>query len=294
MPTVRQKWTKLVQQPMLTCWQASISWPVAGSANDPARPPSRCRDSSTVTRNPRGASAAAAASPASPPPTTSTEGAPGLGVQFTRVPVIPPPSRRPRRQQDQELSPPRDAHPGGEHVEAALYDLVEQGLVEPAHHPEHRAAVGRQVRIEVLGPTVIEGRRPSLFQHHFAEGVLPGRVAPAFRGTVKLLPLLLRQVDPAAGEVLAEVAEDVRELKGVARVPRRLLGLLPRRPGPQPPHPDARQADDRRDTETVLEKLLAGGEPDRFEVGLDAVGHREQVLRRDVVAADGVVQGGVD
>ena len=56
MPTVRKKWARLVQQPMLTCWQASTSWPVAGSVNEPARPPSRCRDSSTVTRKPRWAS----------------------------------------------------------------------------------------------------------------------------------------------------------------------------------------------------------------------------------------------
>ena len=31
MPRVRQKCARLVQQPMLTCWQASMSWPVAGS-----------------------------------------------------------------------------------------------------------------------------------------------------------------------------------------------------------------------------------------------------------------------
>lgn len=57
---------------MLTCWHASTSCPVAGSVNDPARPPSRGRASSTVTREPRGASPAAAASPARPPPTTIT------------------------------------------------------------------------------------------------------------------------------------------------------------------------------------------------------------------------------
>ena len=68
MPTVRQKWAKFVQQPMLTCWQASISWPVVASVNELARPPRRLRDSSSVTRKPRGARAVAAARPASPPP----------------------------------------------------------------------------------------------------------------------------------------------------------------------------------------------------------------------------------
>ena len=71
MPTVRQKWAKLVQQPMLTCWQASRSCPVAASVKEPARPPSRLRDSRRVTRKPRGARAAAAASPAKPAPMTT-------------------------------------------------------------------------------------------------------------------------------------------------------------------------------------------------------------------------------
>src|SRR5262245_21648352 len=74
MPTVLQKWAKLLQQPMLTCWHASIICPLTGSMNEPARPPRRLRDSKRVMRNSRGASAAAAANPARPPPTIATLG----------------------------------------------------------------------------------------------------------------------------------------------------------------------------------------------------------------------------
>src|SRR5579875_216560 len=72
MPTVRQKWAKLVQQPMLTCWQASIVCPLATSVKELALPPNRCRASSNVTAKPRGASAAAAANPANPAPMIAT------------------------------------------------------------------------------------------------------------------------------------------------------------------------------------------------------------------------------
>ena len=40
MPRVRQKWARFVQQPMLTCWQVSTSWPVRASLKR-ARPPSQ-------------------------------------------------------------------------------------------------------------------------------------------------------------------------------------------------------------------------------------------------------------
>ena len=65
---------RFVQQPILTCWHASMSCPVTGSENDDARPPSRGRDSMTVTANPRSASATAADSPAKPPPTIARVG----------------------------------------------------------------------------------------------------------------------------------------------------------------------------------------------------------------------------
>ncbi len=35
MPTVRQKWAMTVQQPIDTCWQVSINWPVEGSVKGP-------------------------------------------------------------------------------------------------------------------------------------------------------------------------------------------------------------------------------------------------------------------
>src|SRR5205085_8816668 len=100
--------------------------------------------------NPRGASAEAAESPASPPPMTRTEGVSGL-VHVKWVPVIPSPSRWPRRQQHQRLAPPRHPDAGREHVVVAPLDLVEERLVEPAHHPEDRAAVRGEQPVESVG-----------------------------------------------------------------------------------------------------------------------------------------------
>src|SRR5215475_12463545 len=70
---------------MLTCWQASISCPVAASVKEPARPPVRLRDSRRVARKPRGASADAAASPANPAPTIRTR----PDIPSSRTPARP-------------------------------------------------------------------------------------------------------------------------------------------------------------------------------------------------------------
>ena len=59
--------------PSSTCWQLSSTSPVCGSSNDPARPPSVRRASTSVTSAaPLDCSATAAAIPASPPPMTTT------------------------------------------------------------------------------------------------------------------------------------------------------------------------------------------------------------------------------
>src|SRR5436189_11395 len=119
MPNVRQKWARLVQQPMLTCWQASTSWPLVASWKEPARPPRRLRDSRMVTRKPRGASAAAVARPASPPPTIRTR----LFIVQRRS---PPPPRRQRPQRQPHLAPTAHPRPAAEHVVVAALDHVEQ------------------------------------------------------------------------------------------------------------------------------------------------------------------------
>ena len=73
-PMRRQKSSRLVQQPIATCWQVSTSWPLAESRKEAARPPRHAACSNSSTRQPCSAVAAAAPSPANPPPTTATVG----------------------------------------------------------------------------------------------------------------------------------------------------------------------------------------------------------------------------
>src|SRR5258708_20123301 len=70
-PTRRQKSSRFVQQPSVTCWQLSTCSP-SGNTYDVARPPRNGRCSNRRTRQPASASATPADSPPSPPPITIT------------------------------------------------------------------------------------------------------------------------------------------------------------------------------------------------------------------------------
>src|SRR5438094_921644 len=120
---------------MLTCWQVSSSWPVAASWNEPARPPSRPRDSSSVTSRPRGARTVAAARPARPPPMITTF----CAIHPSACGLAPPPQAyRQYAQRQHQLAPAAQPDAATEDVVIAPLDLVEQPAVGACHEQEHR------------------------------------------------------------------------------------------------------------------------------------------------------------
>src|SRR5581483_8855945 len=112
---------------MLTCWQASMSWPVAASWKEPARPPTRPRASSTVISKPWGANAVAVASPANPPPMIRTRG----------MPSRPSPARRHGLYNEPQLVPTAEPYAAAKDVVVAPFDGVKQSFIRAHHDLEH-------------------------------------------------------------------------------------------------------------------------------------------------------------
>ena len=271
MPTVRQKWARLVQQPMLTCWQASTSCPVAGSVNDPARPPSRCRDSSTVTRNPRGASATAAARPGEPaaddqPPSRRSHTQPHFaghaeGVAAPWPAVRPAPGGRTRRSPRRSISS----------SSRAVVPAITRKTARPSADSSRPAASALRVVAPAPG-------RPGTAS---APGT-PGRAGPPrLRRAAEPLQFVGAAGRPGRGPGPRPGRGGCSSAGTRRPRPRPALRVLGVHTGPQAPDADARQPDRRRHPVAVRVQLGERGEPHRLQVRLDAVDHVEQVLRRD-------------
>src|SRR5205823_3009112 len=158
----------------------------------------RLRDSNTVTRNPRGASATAAARPARPPPMMATRSATS----------DPPPAHGEGPQQEGELPPSAQSHPPAEYVVVAGLNLLQQTAVRSIHHLEYRAARRREHGRQRFRGFVIAAGPVHLKAHERPEP-LRAAITPLSGRALEALHFIARQVDPAAGQIFGEVAQDV-------------------------------------------------------------------------------------
>ena len=155
MPVRRQKSTRLVQQPRLTCWQRSIrsaavgvakrrgaaaemsprlrtasrgSRPIAGRPPPPSRP-ARRRQWPRVAGCRRQASQVAAVLPAAP--VHSEPASSGCSIRRTRHQTAAG---------DPQFAPPAQSHPLGQHVAVAAFDFGQQAAVGGQHRGENSPA----------------------------------------------------------------------------------------------------------------------------------------------------------
>src|SRR5262245_1204186 len=142
---------------MSACWPLSTTAPVSASRKDDARPPSRVRASSTVTRVPRSASATAADRPAKPPPMTTTCG-------MSNRQLGPPPRRE--RQPDALVARQRNALV--EDVEAARFDPGEEPLVDQSHRLGRRERAPILRRERATRAQIVGAGTPALERHERA------------------------------------------------------------------------------------------------------------------------------
>src|SRR5262245_79510 len=265
---------------MSACCPLSTTVPVAASTKDEARPPSRERASSTVTRAPCSASATPAARPAKPPPITTR-----LRITLCRK-LGPSPGSE--RESHVLIAWQGDALV--EDVEAARLDACQQPLVDEPHGfrgRERTAILGREgpARAQVVGasPTALERH-----QRAHSWGVAAGEELLLVAAEVP--QILERQVDAAAGAVLAHVAQDVGELERDAEVVRIVHG------GGMPAAEDldAQEADGGGDQVAVLLELVEGPVAPAREIHLDAADQVREVPVRQGEASHGVGERDAD
>src|SRR5262245_12440171 len=265
---------------MSACCPLSTTVPVAASTKDEARPPSRGRASSTVTRAPCSASATPAARPAKPPPMTTR-----LRIRLCRE-LGPPPGGQ--RESHVLVARQRDALV--EDVEAARFDARQQSLVDEPH------GLRRRERATILGSegsprAQVVGACASALERHQRThtcGVPAGEQLLLVAAEVS--QVLERKVDAAAGAVLAHVAQDVGELERDAEVARIVRG------GGMPAAEDldAEEADGGGDQVAVLLERAEGPVAPAREIHLDAADQVREVPLRQGEPPHGVGERDAD
>ncbi len=135
--------------------------------------------------------------------------------------------------------------------------------------------------IELLGPLDLEPHQAEKGVVHRTGRQFLFRVAAAAQ-------IGQRQIDAAGGGVFLQVAEDVGQLQGDARLPGRLERLGPAKA----PDMNARQPHGRRHALAVSLQFVESLVTSRRQIHLDAVDHRQKVFVGDVETANGVGQGG--
>src|SRR5205823_8977780 len=128
--------------------------------------------------------------------------------------------RRPAAKRDRDLATGRHRYAVAEYLEATRLDLREQREIDPSHDlgRDERTRVHRR-KARLRRP--IEPPRPvRLMAHELHEllGVPAG--LEILDGHAELPQIVLRQVDPPAARVGADIADDVRELERRAHVDR--------------------------------------------------------------------------
>ena len=173
-----------------------------------------------------------------------------------------------------------------EHVVIELFDHIEDAAVEAKGGPHRPAGIrgqpahasfgagkpvagAGQLKAHQLTPAVVEGARQQL------------RIAVAEAGEI-----LLRQVDAAAGPVLAHIPQDVGELVGNAEGHGRFAGIGPLAPGGRcvggvdPHHLLGHQSHRAGNAIAVEVQLLEAGVAGRGEIHPHALDHVEIGLQR--------------
>src|SRR5262245_48291542 len=240
---------------MSACWPLSTTAPVSASRKDEARPPRRGRASSTVTRVPRSARATAAERPAKPPPITTTCAMSGGQLR---------PSPRRQRKPDALVARQRDALV--EDVEATRLDARQEALVDEPHglrRCQGAAVLGRE---GPAGAQVVRARPPALEGHQRTDARRVASREELLLVAGEARQVVEREVEPPAGGVLGDVAQDVRELECDAEI----AGVVGCGGVPAAEDLDAQEPDGRGHQVAVLLELVEGRVASARQVHLDA------------------------
>src|SRR5688572_11589104 len=210
--------------PIRTCWPLSTRSPVEGSTNADARPPGEGRASSTRTRTPFSARAVAALRPANPAPMTMTSLVNDSAARL--LPCLHPVFRssnseqclEPQAQGDHRALRPRHPDPRAENIVAPALDAL-QDLEVDAAHDLGRHETARILRRQVVGRAAIVVVRPLALEAKQIDDWWRQEAGPEVALLhAEPLEIFARQVDPAAHDVSADIADDVGQLQGQTEV----------------------------------------------------------------------------
>ncbi len=134
----------------------------------------------------------------------------------------------------------------------------------------------------------VQAFRPfDLKLHEVAKAFVAHSTAQVIGRIVKPIELLLRQVNAVLRGVFFQVAQNIRELKGHAALPGKLVG----RRIVGPPDADAGQADGRSHEVAIMLQLLKRAVCGRLQIHRDAVDHGVKILAWHAERGDRVGQG---